>query len=484
MCIKKIIIAAFLASTMLFAAASLAISKTVISVPVANIHSIPDENAPLSTQAIYGSKAEVIQNDHGWSLITTDDDYQGWTKSSNLGTMHVDNDASIVKVKNLLAYVYQEPETTQHLPLVMLPYGVTLPVLKVVGERWLRVQLANGRSGWIQQGDVALNPKPLTMKEMLAESHKFIGLPYLWGGTSTLGFDCSGWVQFLYRTMGIILPRDTSIQVTWPRLIEVSKQNLKPGDILYITVEQGKISHEAVYLGNNLITHSTAFRNPSVQIGDLRFPRWRDGLVTVRRLDPNWDKVPEFKGSIEPIPEAIQQQMQQYTWHQGCPVPIENLSYVTVSYFGFDNKVHQGSLIIDSQLAKEVLNIFQELYQQKFPIEKIHPIEEYEGDDSISMADNNTTAFNCRAMTDFANQYSIHSYGRAIDINPLINPYIKGDKIEPKEGAAHVDRAVYHKGKITSNSIICKIFEKYGWVWGGTFSKVKDYQHFEKPLGK
>jgi len=132
--------------------------------------------------------------------------------------------------------------------------------------------------------------------------------------------------------------------------------------------------------------------------------------------------------------------------------------------------------------SQEVWDIFEELYAIRFPIEKIHPIEDYNGSDDASMKANNSSAFNCRAMTDFKNQYSIHSYGYAIDINPLINPYVNGDNIEPQAGAKNVDRSSYHKGKINGRSQIVQIFAKHRWVWGGTWPQIKDYQHFEKIL--
>ena len=173
--------------------------------------------------------------------------------------------------------------------------------------------------------------------------------------------------------------------------------------------------------------------------------------------------------------------MQQYTWHQGCPVTLDNLSYLHLSYWGFDSKVHQGTMIVNRKLAPEVVAIFSEIFDQKFPIEKMQPIENYQGDDERSMSDNNSSAFNCRTMTDFPDQYSIHSYGSAIDINPLINPYTNGGKIDPQEGKEFLDRNAYHKGKINPKSSVYRIFAKYGWVWGGDWQgEIKDYQHFEK----
>ena len=484
MCNKKKIFSVIICSLfgLFYIARTIAAPAMVINTPVANIYTNPDDDSSLTTQAIYGSSAKILQNKSDWALITTDDNYHGWIKANNLTEERTNPSISRVKIKNLFAYVYLKPITTEHLPIMLLPYGVNLPIIKIADARWIQVQLVDGKSGWIQQGDVSINPKPLSMPEMLKLSRNFLGLPYLWAGTTTYGFDCSGFVQFLFRDLGIILPRDAEVQANSPLFTEVSKQELKPGDILFFGWNK-KISHEAVYLGNDTFINSTPFGGPIVHLSNLNEPHWKEIYITARRLNSNLNTLPKFRGNIEPLSSAMKQKMQKYTWHEGCPVALEDLSSVTVSYIGFDSKKHIGTLIVNTKLAEEVFNIFEEIYNQKFPIEKIQPIEEYEGNDDDSMLDNNTSAFNCRAMTDFADKYSIHSYGRAIDINPLINPYTNGDKVEPKEGTAYLDRNIYHKGKITEQSSIVQIFAKYGWIWGGNADSsktIKDYQHFEK----
>jgi cell wall-associated NlpC family hydrolase len=479
---KKIFVCSFfLILNFIFAAKIFAADTTVINLPVANIYTHPEDDSDVTTQALYASPVEILQTKGKWVEIKTDDDYRGWIKSKDLAQLKMSSN-NTATVNNLFACIYREPDTMKHSPLLLAPFGVKLPVANIKDERWLAVSMPDGVTGWIQQGDVNLNAKPLSLSEMLKLSPRFVGLPYRWAGTSPFGFDCSGFVQFLYRQIGIVLPRDGHLQVVWPRLIEIAKEDLQPGDILYFGWNN-VISHAGVYLGDNQFINSTAYKNPSVQISDLRLPHWKDIFITARRLDPTWPKMLPFKSSIEPIPEKIQPLMQQHTWHEGCPVAIDELSYVKVSHWGFDNKVHEGALIVNNKVAQEVISIFHELYAARFPINKIKPIESYAGNDHDSMIDNNTSAFNCRAMVDFNDQYSIHSYGTAIDINPLVNPYINGSKIDPKEGAEYQDRQAYHKGKITNYSPAYRVFTKYGWTWGGDWpdrNKIKDYQHFEK----
>jgi len=191
--------------------------------------------------------------------------------------------------------------------------------------------------------------------------------------------------------------------------------------------------------------------------------------------------------SITPVillPE-ISQNMDPASWPKGYPVPISDLVYLKLRFWGFDDKEHIGELVVSKNVAKDVLEIFTELYKEKFPIEKMELIYKYKNDDDASMIDNNTSAFNCRAVTGKPGTFSQHSYGVAIDINPKINPYIKESKnlILPENGKMFLDRSIPAKGKITNVSHIYKLFIDKGWEWGGDWKKdVKDYQHFEKAL--
>ncbi|MGL5741811.1 MAG: M15 family metallopeptidase [Legionella sp.] len=187
-----------------------------------------------------------------------------------------------------------------------------------------------------------------------------------------------------------------------------------------------------------------------------------------------------FQSSISPIPQKIQEQMQQNTWRAGCPVPMNDLAYVRLSYWGFDEKTHTGTLIVNKELASEVVAIFKVLFDHKYPIQSMELMDVFKGDDNASMTANNTSAFNCRPVTDRPGEYSQHSYGRAIDINPLINPYVNGKKVQPTAGTPYVDRSKPVPGKIIKEDLVYQEFAKYGWDWAGNWYDVQDYQHFEK----
>ena len=160
-------------------------------------------------------------------------------------------------------------------------------------------------------------------------------------------------------------------------------------------------------------------------------------------------------------------------------ININNLAYLKITYWGFDNKSHVGEMIVNKNLSEEVLDIFKEVYEEKYPIEKIKLIDEYNANDEDSMSDNNTSAF-CYRVVANTNKLSQHSYGNCIDINPLYNPYIVGNYISPTKGTKYTNRKLNEKGMIKKGDALYNAFIKRGWSWGGEWNGKKDYQHFEK----
>ncbi len=190
--------------------------------------------------------------------------------------------------------------------------------------------------------------------------------------------------------------------------------------------------------------------------------------------------MPKFFGKVESVPTHIQSKMRLHSWRPDCPVPIERLAYLTISYLGYDEKIHQGKILVHKDLAEEVLDIFKEIFEARFSIFTIQLIDEFEGNDDASMKANNTSVFNCREITGKLGILSKHSYGSAIDINPIQNPYVLDDKVLPPSGKKFLDRSVQLKGMIRSKDAVYKAFTKRGWQWGGEWKSLKDYQHFEK----
>jgi len=165
------------------------------------------------------------------------------------------------------------------------------------------------------------------------------------------------------------------------------------------------------------------------------------------------------------------------SWRPGCPVPVSQLRAIDVRHFGNDGKVHTGRLIVAANLANGLVEVFRDLYDVRFPIARMEPIDVYGGDDMRSIKANNTSAFNCRAVTG-GTGWSEHAYGRAIDVNPFVNPYVKGSTVLPPEAAPYTDRSRDDPGMIHADDAVVRAYAAQGWSWGGYWSSLKDYQHF------
>ncbi|BBX99720.1 hypothetical protein MSEO_02200 [Mycobacterium seoulense] len=183
-------------------------------------------------------------------------------------------------------------------------------------------------------------------------------------------------------------------------------------------------------------------------------------------------------GTVSPVTAAELGE----SWRPGCPVEAERLRRVDVDHIGFDGQTHRGALIVHEDLAPEVIAIFEQLYRLRYPVEKIGTVDHYPGaDDELSMEDNNTSAFNCRHIPG-TNDWSPHAYGRAIDLNPRVNPclYASG-YFEPENAAAYLDRNRTDPGLLHVGDPAVRVFTDRGWRWGGEWTAPLDYQHFERP---
>jgi hypothetical protein len=158
-----------------------------------------------------------------------------------------------------------------------------------------------------------------------------------------------------------------------------------------------------------------------------------------------------------------------------------DLRRLRLPYRDFEGQSRTGTLIVHKEIAGEVAEIFQQLFDHGFPIARMEPVDDFGGSDDRSMEANNTSAFNCRDVTGQPGKFSNHSWGRAIDINPLTNPYVKGGKVLPPQGREYLDRTRDYPGAVLADSFIVKLFAEHGWTWGGSWTDRKDYQHFEKP---
>jgi len=185
-----------------------------------------------------------------------------------------------------------------------------------------------------------------------------------------------------------------------------------------------------------------------------------------------------------PIDSALFARIDGRSYKKGCSVPLSELRYLKVLHIGFDGETHIGEMICNQAIADDLLEIFRTLFEARYPIERMRLIDDYDADDRRSMEANNSSAFNYREIRN-TGKLSNHSFGYAVDINPLFNPCVivrNGQTIvDPAAGSAYADRTRNFPGKIDHDDLCYREFRKHGFVWGGDWKSVKDYQHFEKP---
>ena len=194
----------------------------------------------------------------------------------------------------------------------------------------------------------------------------------------------------------------------------------------------------------------------------------------------------EYSYSISKItPEIKKRMIKGNSWRKGCPVSLEDLHYLKLTHIDFNGRDKRGEIIVHKDVAHEVTEIFEDLYKIGYPIRKMKLVSDYKGSDWQSIESDNTSAFNCRSATG-SKKWSKHSYGKAIDINPIENPYISRSGRISHKASLQYRKRVHKESTLTDKAVLLKydkatqIFKKYGWKWGGDWSKVKDYQHFSK----
>ena len=187
-------------------------------------------------------------------------------------------------------------------------------------------------------------------------------------------------------------------------------------------------------------------------------------------------KTPSF--SVAPITSGLAARMTGVSWRPGCPVPLRDLRVVTASYRCFDGRTRTGRIVVHRDVATEVAIVFRRLYAERFPIRRMVPVDAYGGSDFRSIEADNTSAFNCRYV-DGTTRWSEHAYGRAIDLNPIENPYVTSSgTTSHRASRPYLRRAPYLPGMAVEGGTVVRAFEGVGWSRGGRWSGARDYQHF------
>jgi hypothetical protein len=208
------------------------------------------------------------------------------------------------------------------------------------------------------------------------------------------------------------------------------------------------------------------------QDADLHIYHWDANSINPREFDSIF--------RIEEISDSTLNRMTGNSYPEGCEVSIRDLRYLIIPHYDGKGAVRIGELVCHQDVADEFMYLFKELFRNKFPIERMELIDNFGGDDVKSMESNNTSAFNYRVISG-TGKLSRHAFGMAIDINPLYNPCVRDERINPESGKYYADRNRLNKYTLLKGDLIYKILhDKFGFSWGGDFENCKDYQHYEK----
>ncbi len=273
-----------------------ALSRGVVTQPVVNMYSRPTEDSDVVSQAIYASHLNVVEDQGEWIKVNTPDDYLGWMRATAVRRIGeadrvYGSSGRVGQVRSMFCHLYREPDVTKHAPLLTVPFETRLEIAddaasaarKRGEERWLQARLPDDRTAWVQRGDLVFDAKPLTIWQAIELAHRFMGLPYTWGGTSSFGYDCSGFMQMVMRSRGVEMPRDAGPQAEWIGVRPVARKRLRPGDLLYFGSSPKRITHTGMYIGRGRFIHATTYQHPVIQISRLRDQHWTKLLVAMRR---------------------------------------------------------------------------------------------------------------------------------------------------------------------------------------------------------
>lgn|GEM_PF-627074 len=189
----------------------------------------------------------------------------------------------------------------------------------------------------------------------------------------------------------------------------------------------------------------------------------------------------EFLGTVGPVPIDV---LARSSWHEGCPTAVEDLSYLVVTFFGFDGQAHKGELIVNARYGEGMLEVMRTVYEHRFPLEQMRVITDLELDAPPTGDSNDTTSFVCRPVVAQDSGWSMHAYGLAIDLNPFHNPYWREEVVVPELASAYTDRAELRPGMLDPDDpaaiAIIEAFADLGWEWGGNWQTLKDWMHFSE----
>jgi cell wall-associated NlpC family hydrolase len=287
--------ALLLAVGLLAPAASPPPAEGVVTVAVENMYSAADESVDVVSQATLGQVVEVIETSGTFLRVRTPDRYEGWLPRAAVArypdpaTPRYARSGRIVEVTSLMAYVYREADVTSVRPRTRAPLATRLEVAgDGPSDRWLVVRLPSGGTAYVQRGDVTpVDPTTARRRgspeEVLSTARRFLGVPYLWGGMTAHGIDCSGLVSRVYHANGVVLPRDAGQQFESADAVPVEREALQPGDLVFFGRDAKDITHVGLYLGDRRFINATTHEAPVVREDRLDDPHWSSAYQGARR---------------------------------------------------------------------------------------------------------------------------------------------------------------------------------------------------------
>jgi hypothetical protein len=243
-----------------------------VNVPKTTMRQMAYSGSEVVSEAYFSEEVKVLEFSEKWLKIETADHYSGWVKRKALikRVFPYETDA---KTSRLSTHLF--PTASVNLgPVHTVPYGSRFKILEQISEGWLKVLLPDDQELFVQAGNLAAEPLMESKEDLVEFSKKFLGLPYTWGGRTSFGYDCSGFVQMLYRQIGVDLLRDSSMQISDERFQTISKDQLEPGDLIFFGTAT-TTEHVAMYLGEDQFIHATTSENqPWIRISSLDSFEW------------------------------------------------------------------------------------------------------------------------------------------------------------------------------------------------------------------
>jgi gamma-D-glutamyl-L-lysine dipeptidyl-peptidase len=266
--------------------------EAVVVRTVENMYSAPALDKDVVSQATLGQVVAVLEAKGGFRRIETPDRYRGWIPSGALlpyvspSAPRYASKGPVVEVVNLMANLYREPSVTAARPKIQAPMGARLEAVGPPKDGWHRVRLPGGDAAFVQAGDVRAGDASDKRErgsdaDLLTTARRFLGVPYLWGGMTGHGLDCSGYVSLVYRLHGVDLLRDADLQHDDPALEKVERADLRPGDLVFFGKK--RVTHVGLYVGGDRFLSATTYQTPVVQESGLDEPYWASVYIGARR---------------------------------------------------------------------------------------------------------------------------------------------------------------------------------------------------------